>query len=176
MTENGEPDNAKTVADIAEDAADLAAAVESDVETTGDAADQPPSISPYVMTVYKTDDGGFLVQGVAPDAAARNQLLAILKEGLAVDDIKAEIELAGGVPGDDWQDFVAERVAALNAVNSGSLSFADYDSHLIGVVDTPEDIDIVRTRLAAIDRAMTADLNPIDPRPGSNARTRRFSG
>lgn len=155
------------VADEGPDDGERAPDSEIEAKAVSDAADQRPAIRPYVMTIYKTDDGGFWVQGAAPDTTVRDQLVAALKQSFGLDDIDVEIELAPGMPDDDWQDFVTDRATALKAVKSGSLSFTDYQTHLIGVVDTPEDIDLVRTRIAAIDNTMTADLNPVDPRPAA---------
>lgn len=149
------------------EAGPAAEAKTADLIEGDDTVDGPAIVTPYVMTVYKSDDGGFWAEGVAPDEQARDKLIAALKENFAVDEIEAEIELAGGMPGEDWQDFVVDRAIALKAINSGSLNIEDYDSHLIGVVDTPEDMDLVQTKLAAIDSAMTVDLNPIDPRPAA---------
>ncbi len=140
----------------------------SDPEAKAAEADSPPepsaTISPYVMTLNKPSDGILLLKGVAPDEATGEKLLTALKQNTGVDDIRVEIEFTDGVPDDGWADFIADRAPALAAVRSGSLSFTGDETHLIGIVDTPEDADLVRTKLAAIDSAMTADLNPIDPR------------
>lgn len=167
LTEQKKSDGIEVDADNLKDEVASATTVGRKAGTTENPVDQPPSNSPYVMTIYKTDDGDFRMQGVAPDAATREQLLARLKEEFSLNGIKAEIDLAEGGPGGDWQEFITERATALNVVKSGSLSFTDYSSHLIGVVDTPEDIDVARTKLEAIDSAMTVDLNPIDPRPAA---------
>ena len=50
-------------------------------------------------------------------------------------------------------------------MRAGRLSLEAYQAHLIGVVGTSDDIEPVETALAAIDPAMTIDLQPIDPRP-----------
>ncbi|MGI9492949.1 MAG: OmpA family protein, partial [Geminicoccaceae bacterium] len=141
--------------------------LEAEAAETGDDVDPASSAHPYAMTIYKADNGEFWAEGTAPDAETRDGLVAALKTNFAIDDFKAEIELVDGVSGEDWQDFVEDRAFALKAVKSGSLSIEDDDVHLIGVVETPEDIDTVQAKLAAIDDAMTIDLNPIDPRPAA---------
>ena len=147
--------------------ADQTVELEAEVAEAGDDLDPVPFARPYAMTIYKADNGDLWAEGVAPDIETRDGLIAALKENFAVDDFEADIELADGVPGEDWQAFVADRAFALTAVKSGSLSIEDYDVHLVGVVDTPEDIDTIETKLAAIDDAMMVDLNPIDPRPAA---------
>lgn len=159
--QKGESDETATIA--ASDEESGAVADDGDVDTSP----LTTRTGPYVLTVYKTDDGQIGLEGVAPNDAVRDGLLAALKDDFSIDEIKADVDLAEGVPGDDWQDFVVDRAGALKAVKSGSLIFEDYDSHLIGVVETPEDIAITRTRLAAIDSAMTTELNPVDPRPAA---------
>ncbi|MGI9449782.1 MAG: BON domain-containing protein [Geminicoccaceae bacterium] len=162
-----EPDASEDPIVEGEDEAGQTVELEAEVAEVGDDLDPVPPARPYAMTIYNADNGDHWAEGVAPDIETRDGLIAALKENFAVDDFEAEIELADGVPGEDWQEFVADRAFALTAVKSGSLSIEDYDVHLIGVVDTPEDIDTVQTKLAAIDDAMTVDLNPIDPRPAA---------
>ncbi len=135
--------------------------------TTNVAAEPPAEPVSYAVTVYKTDRDEIRMEGFLPDAAMRDELLAALKEDFAVADIEADIEFADGELDEDWVRSVAERVVALKAVKSGSLSFRDDEARLIGVVDAPEDVAIVRTRLAAIDDALITELNPIDPRPAA---------
>ena len=149
---------------------DNVTAAAEDIAETGDdgaPAEGRGGVRPYVMRVYKADDGGLWIEGLAPDAAVRDRLVASLKDKLARDDLKADINFAKGMPGDDWPTFVAQQATALTTVKSGSLSITDYDAHLVGVVDTLEDIDRVRAELSAIDNGLTADLNPIDPRPAA---------
>jgi len=141
--------------------------VDTDAAEALDDVDQTPSTSSYAMTIYKADNGEFWAEGIVPDVETRDRLLSALKTNFVIDDIKAEIEFANGVPSEDWQEFVVDRAWALKVVKSGSLSFEDRNIHLIGVVDTPEDIDTAKTKLTAIDNTMTVELNPIDPRPAS---------
>ena len=129
--------------------------------------DQVAETSPYALTLYKTDDGALLLQGLVPNESARDQLVSALGQKTGIADIKDDIEIDDGETDNAWLDLVADRAAALTTVRSGSLSFADDEIHLIGVVDTPEDIEAVEAELAKIDPAISADLNPIDPRSAS---------
>ncbi len=132
--------------------------------STDRSQDSIESASPYVMTLNKPGNGTLLLEGIAPDEATEEKLLTALRRSTGFEDIKADVELVDGVSKDGWVEFIADRAPALAAVTSGSLSFSNDETHLIGVVDTPEDVDPTRTKLAAIDSAMTVELNPVDPR------------
>ena len=145
-----------------------AEAAEISHEASNKVGDQaPPGAAPLAVTIYKADNSDVSAEGIAPNAEARDKLISALKEILAVEKVEAEFEIADGIPDEDWQRFVIDRTRALKAVKAGSLNIYDYEAHLIGVVDTPEDIDRVQSELAAIDKTMTADLNPVDPRPAA---------
>ena len=111
------------------------------------------------------DEGVWSVRGVLPDRQAQETLVAAIEGRAGVEDVEVELALAGDVADDAWLDFAVDHIRTLDEVRAGRLSVDDYEAHLIGVVQTPEDIDPVRAAIAAIDRTMTVDLQPIDPRP-----------
>lgn len=148
--------------DTTEETTDTAATTDATGQDNN--TDQIAEANPHAMTLYKTDDNTLLLQGLVPDEATRDELITVLGQKTGISEIKADIELDEGVTDDTWLDLIADRSVALTAVRSGSISFADGEVHLIGVVDTPEDIEAVKAQLAEIDPSMTADLNPIDPR------------
>jgi len=118
-----------------------------------------------VLTVDKVDEGVWSVRGVVPDRQSKDQLVAAVKEHADVEDVEIELALAGGELDDDWLRFATDHIPTLHEVSAGRLSLDDYQAHLIGVVETPEDIEPVKAALAAIDQSMDVDLQPIDPRP-----------
>ena len=133
-------------------------------------ADPEVVVSPVVtvepmLTVDKVEEGVWSVSGVVPDADSEAELVAMLRENAGVEEVEVELEVAGRAADDRWLRFARERIPTLDAVRAGRLRLEDGEAHLIGVVDGPEDIEPVRAELAAIDRSMTVDLQPIDPRP-----------
>ncbi|MGI9435414.1 MAG: OmpA family protein [Geminicoccaceae bacterium] len=130
-------------------------------EQAGDAVSET---KPYVLTVDKSDLGDWSLHGMVPDAEVRDRLVAFVAKMAGDAKVDTALQLADGKSADEWAPFVSDHLIALDMVKSGRLTFADHQVHLIGVVDTPEDIAAVERDLAIIDSAMTADLNPIDPR------------
>jgi len=141
----------------------------ADADTSVDAALVPaaeePELSPLTLTVDKAETGTWSIRGVVPDEDARNALVSAVQNYAGVDTIDAELDLSGGSPNEDWIRFVNERIPSLDVVSAGRLHLEEDRAHFIGVVDTQEDVEPVETVLAAIDQAMTVDLQPIDPRP-----------
>lgn len=134
-----------------------------DAALTPDAGEATPPTP--VLTVDKVDEGVWSVRGVVPDRRSKDRLVAVIKEHADVEEVEIELDLAGGELDDDWLRFAADHIPTLDEVSAGRLSLDDYQAHLIGVVETPEDIEPVRAALAAIDQSMDVDLQPIDPRP-----------
>ncbi|MGI9504951.1 MAG: OmpA family protein [Geminicoccaceae bacterium] len=141
----------------------------ADSDTSVDAALAPvseePELPPLTLTVDKAQEGSWSVRGTVPDQDSRNTLVGALQSYLGVDSVDVELELTGGDPDERWLRFVNDRIASLDIIQAGRLQFEGDKAHLIGVVETPEDVEPVEAALAAIDQGMTVDLQPIDPRP-----------
>jgi len=118
-----------------------------------------------VITVDKAEEGAWSVRGAVPDQDAKTDLVAVIENLAGSDRVDVELELTGGGANADWQRFVKDHIRTLDTVRAGRLLLEGGRAHLIGVVSTPEEIAPVRAALAAIDEAMTIDLQPIDPRP-----------
>lgn len=138
-------------------------------DTSVDAALAPVSEEPELpslnLTVDKAEEGNWSVRGTVPDEDSQNTLVSALQNYAGVDNVDVELELTGGDPDQGWLRFVNDRIASLDIVQAGRLHLEENEAHLIGVVETPEDVEPVESALAAIDQDMTVDLQPIDPRP-----------
>lgn len=134
-----------------------------------DAALTPETSAPLpqtsTLTIDKVDDGVWSVRGVLPDQEAQDKLIAEVRKHADVEEIEIEIALAGNASDDDWLRYATDHIKTLNEVRAGRLTLDDYETHLIGVVETPEDIEPVEAAIAAVDETMIVDLQPIDPRP-----------
>lgn len=117
------------------------------------------------LTIDKVETGLWSIRGVVPDEAAEQTLVATLQDQAGDDEVDVELDVAGTEPDDDWLRYAANHIRTLDQVSAGRLSLEGRGAHLIGVVETPEDIEPVQAALAAIDQSMTVDLQPIDPRP-----------
>ncbi len=185
-TEAADPADATETADQAElsrsdgdvDADQLAETAttteNADVQPAGDdssvdaalvPASEEPELPPLTLTVDKAKEGNWSVRGTVPDQDSRNTLVGALQNYSGVDNVDVELELTGGNPDERWLRFVNDRIASLDIIQAGRLHFEGDKAHLIGVVETPEDVEPVEAALAAIDQGMTIDLQPIDPRP-----------
>lgn len=142
--------------------------VENSATGTLSESDEPAAIRSYAMTVDKIEEGNWSLRGVVPDTGMRDALLATIKKLDEINEIEAELDVAGGTPDEAWQQFVIERLQALTTVTAGRLVVEGDKTHLIGVVETVDDIEAVDARLAAIDADMTTDLQPVDPRPAAS--------
>ncbi|MGI9417859.1 MAG: OmpA family protein [Geminicoccaceae bacterium] len=151
-------------------------AVTGNDDTVDDSADGPvdaaltqeagePQRQTPELTIDKVDEGTWSMRGVVPDQQARDRLAALIQKQADVGDVEIELALAGSATDEGWLQFAADHIATLDKVSAGRLTLDDYDAHLIGVVETPEDIEPVQAAIAAIDQTMTVDLQPIDPRP-----------
>ncbi|MEM9626910.1 MAG: OmpA family protein [Pseudomonadota bacterium] len=129
--------------------------------------DEPVNQTPS-LTIDKMEENVWAIHGIVPDEQSQEILVSLIRQRAGVENIEVELALAGNRPDAEWLNFAADHVEALDVVSAGRLSLEDYEAHLIGVVETPEDVEPVETALAAIDRAMTIDLQPIDPRPAAS--------
>lgn len=134
-----------------------------------DAAVEPDAVETALqrpaITVDKVEDGVWSMRGSVPDDGSKDELLASLEEYAKADDIDVELAFIGGDPDEDWVRFAGEQIRALDTVRAGRLVLEGRKAHLIGVVDSPEEIEPLQAVLAAANETMTIDLQPIDPRP-----------
>ena len=151
----------------AEDAAPAPAADAVDAALAPAAELAEPQPTPTI-TIDKVETGLWSIRGVVPDARAEETLVAALQDRAGDEEIDVELDVAGIDSDEDWMTYAADHIRTLDEVSAGRLSLDDFEAHLIGVVETPEDIEPVQTALAAIDQAMTIDLQPIDPRPAAS--------
>ncbi len=126
--------------------------------------DEPEALAPS-LTIDKVEEGVWAIHGAVPDEQSEETLVAVIKERAGVEDVEVELDLIGAGSDENWLGFATDHVRSLDEVRAGRLSLEAYQAHLIGVVETADDIEPVETALAAIDPAMTIDLQPIDPRP-----------
>ncbi|MEM9439498.1 MAG: OmpA family protein [Pseudomonadota bacterium] len=84
-------------------------------------------VAPYTFSVVKDQQGGLFLKGFAPDKAARDVLIDAGKnvgDGLPV---IADIEIADGVPDDEWLSMVQAGINAMQDMQSGRLDIVDSD-------------------------------------------------
>lgn len=118
-----------------------------------------PTVRPYVISIDKGEDGTWTLAGVAPDEASRDALIVATKLAAKGASVDARLQLADGMPGEDWQAFVEDRLEALGSIKSGTLSFTDHDAKLEGIVATLEDAAEADEQVTAID----TELEALDP-------------
>jgi len=116
------------------------------------------------LTIDKREEGQWSVRGVIPGPKAEEIIVSALQEqtdGAAL-DIKFEIAESSD---DGWLQFAIDHLEALDEVRAGRLMIKDFEAQFLGVVDSARDVEPLRRSLAAIDRTMVVDIQPIDPRP-----------
>lgn len=149
-----------TAAAATDEALDAALAPNADNQSSPtDAAAADP-----VFTIDKAEEGVWSIRGAVPDQEAEDRLVSMVRDHAGVVDVDVALDQTGGDVDDDWLRFAQERIRSLDEVRAGRLSLEAFDAHLIGVVETQDDIEPVETALAAIDDSMTVDLQPVDPR------------
>ena len=121
------------------------------------------ALSP-TLTIEKAELGTWSIRGAVPDQQAEDKIVSLVKNRASVDDIDVDLDRTGGDDGDDWLRFAEDRLRALDEVRAGQLSLDGFNIHLIGVVETQDDVEPIQTALASIDQGMTVDLQAIDPR------------
>lgn len=141
----------------------LAAKAPGSLDWKSDLVVLRPTIRPYVVEIEKTDDGRWSLAGAVPDEESRDALVEAAIEAAGGDDVEVKLQLADGVPGVDWQDFVGDRLAALESVDAGTLRFEDYDVSLEGTVATTDAAQEASTEVAGIDPKIEADFEALDP-------------
>jgi len=122
-----------------------------------------PTIRPYVVEINKGDDGAWSIAGAVPDEASRDALVDAVSKTAEGAEVDVKLQLADGMPGVDWQEFVQDRVPALNSVDTGTLRFEDYDVRLDGEVATLDDAEDASTEVAGIDPKIETELEALDP-------------
>jgi len=98
-----------------------------------------PTASPFTLTVTKGRDA-WQVEGYAPDEATRGRLLSKIQAEAGEAEIKGEVQLADGMPGDDWPDMAVAAIEALAKLETGKLSISDQDVSLDGDVLSQADL------------------------------------
>ncbi|MGI9509632.1 MAG: OmpA family protein [Geminicoccaceae bacterium] len=143
---------------------EIVGSVDAAVSPDGDPSASPPS----ALTIDKVEQGVWSIRGTVPDDQAKEVLLAEVRIHAGVAEVETELEIVGGDPDDDWLSFATDHVRTLNQVRAGRLDLEAFEAHLIGVVDTPENIEPINQALTTIAPDMTVDLQPIDPRPAAS--------
>ena len=122
-----------------------------------------PTIRPYVVEIEKGEDGRWSVAGVVPDKESRDLLIQAVKQTAEGRDVDAKLQLADGMPGSDWQDYVRDRLSTLNNVEAGMLRFKDYDVRLEGTVADLDAAEEAHAEVAGIDPKIQSELEALDP-------------
>lgn len=121
-----------------------------------------PTIRPYVIEIEKSEDGDWSIAGVVPDEESRDLLIRAVKQSAEDQDVDAKLQLADGMPGTDWQDYVQDRLSALDSVKAGMLRFKDYDVRLDGIVADLDAAKEAYAEVADIDPKIQTDLEALD--------------
>ncbi|MEZ5935512.1 MAG: OmpA family protein [Alphaproteobacteria bacterium] len=117
------------------------------------------------LTVEKVETGNWSVRGQLPDRQSRETVVAAVRDRAGGDEVEVDLELTGGGSDEDWLSFASDHIKTLDVVLAGRLRLEDDRADLIGVVRNLEDVEPAKSLLAAIDRRMTVELQPVDPRP-----------
>jgi OOP family OmpA-OmpF porin len=150
-----------TAAAAPEAPADDARALDAALAPAGSDAGHP---APQ-LTVDKVEAGSWSVRGQVPDRQSQATVVAAVRDRAGSEPVEVELDLTGADPDADWLTFATDRIKTLDVVLAGRLRLENDQAHLIGVVENLEDVEPAESLLAAIDRSMTVELQPIDPRP-----------
>lgn len=107
-----------------------------------------PTVSPYSFAVRGEGDV-LKVTGHAPDEATRAALLAKIEANAGGKTIEADIQLAEGMPSDDWPDRVNSAIDAYGRLENGGLVVADDDVRLEGDVANMTELGDIQKIAAA---------------------------
>lgn len=84
-------------------------------------------VEPYTFSVVKDQQGGLFLKGFAPDQASRDALIEAGKTVGGGAPVIADIEIADGVPDDEWLSMVQAGINAMQDMQSGRLEIVDSD-------------------------------------------------
>ncbi|MEM7189766.1 MAG: hypothetical protein AAF439_09155, partial [Pseudomonadota bacterium] len=87
---------------------------------------------PFVLKAEKLADGTLSLSGNVPGAEVENEILAQARTLGAGANVRADLEIAGGVPDGDWVGFVTAGLAGLSHLSSGTLILQGRTGHLQG--------------------------------------------
>ncbi|MGI9506513.1 MAG: OmpA family protein [Geminicoccaceae bacterium] len=110
---------------------------------------EKPDISPFTLAIEKLG-GDWKVQGYAPDEATRVQLLAKIQAAVGDDEVRADIQLADGMPDEDWPVTAAVAIDALAKLEAGRLEISDQDVRIGGDVRGQADLDALKALQEAV--------------------------
>ena len=118
----------------------------------------------FQLNAMKTKDGAILLDGHAPDDAVRADLMAYVETltGLAP---SGDLQIAAGMPDDQWTGRVKSGLVALQAMDNGILAVTDGGIDLSGDVMTDADHAALRP---LIDPSWTTDVKIINPTPAGD--------
>ncbi len=103
-----------------------------------------PPVTPFTFSVAKGQDS-WQVEGYVPDEATRGQLLARVQAAAGDTDVKAVIQIADGMPSDDWPERASAAIGALAKLETGKLSISDHDVRIKGDVAAEADLEAIQT-------------------------------
>ena len=99
---------------------------------------QAPPADGFVFAAAKPLEGPVVVEGHAPDEAARDRLLAATAEQTGR-EVTGTLKFAVGMPGPAWPDRAAEGLPALALLEQGRIELREWSMRVEGTVDTDED-------------------------------------
>lgn len=108
-----------------------------------------PEVSPYLISVAKTEEGNWRVAGYVPANEARTAILTEIAELSGEGRIEDELAIGTGVPQGDWSGAVSTGIRALADLESGAFTLTDMKATLDGRVETLEARSRIETLVAA---------------------------
>jgi len=102
-----------------------------------------PLVSPFTLAVNKVE-GAWQVDGYAPDEATRGQLLSTIQAAAGDAEVKADIQLADGMPGDDWPVRADAAIEAFAKLETGELSISDETVSMNGDIASQADLEVLQ--------------------------------
>ncbi len=139
----------------------LAAVAGTNATWTFDISGVAPVADPYTLTVLKTPDGAVIIGGNMPDEATGDQLRQAAQE-ISSQVVGGTLELAEGMPDDDWPDLVKRGIAALGATDNGLLTVSNNAVDLTAEVQTNADLAALRP---LIDDGWMTQITVLNPPP-----------
>lgn len=109
----------------------------------------PPTVSPYELTVLKSENT-ISLSGVVPDEETRNQLLEATKKHHSLNQVTDNLWIALGVPeGVSWGVAGSFAIAQLGELSSGSTKILLDKFHIQGPAKSPISYDVVTKTIAS---------------------------